>query len=190
MLLQNDELIPSLRAQLKLQLRFVAQEVSNIPSDSLNFQPKKGKWSTLECIEHLNMVFDWYLPQMKKKVFAKNRKQADAYSTGFFGDRMVNSMEPKGGEIKFPMKTFANLRPERSKRNKKDVVEQFKMNMIEFDQIIELSRNYDLGSIRIKSAIGNILRFKLGDCFRFLLVHNERHLLQCKNVLRVLATYQ
>ncbi len=189
MILQNDELIPTLRAQLKAQLQFISKEIENTPVDSLNFKPSKGNWSVLECIEHLNLVFEWYLPQLKRKVLRKNIKMATSYTTGFFGDRMVNSMEPKDGEIKYPMKTFRNMEPERSKRNKKDVIEQFKTYMNEFDQFIETSKDFDLGSIRIKSAIGNILRFKLGDCYRFLLAHNERHLLQCKKVLRVLATY-
>ena len=66
MLLHNDELISQLRSQLKSQIEFVRTEMRTIPADSLNFRPEKGKWSALECIEHLNLVFDWYLPRIKK----------------------------------------------------------------------------------------------------------------------------
>lgn len=190
MLLQNAELIPALRKQLANQLLFIDKEIETIPVDSLNFQPNKGNWSVLECVEHLNLVFDWYMPLIKKKLATAKHQVSKEYETGFFGDRMVNSMAPKEGEIRYPMKTFRNMKPERSKRDKKKTIDQFKAYMSEFDALIAMSQDVDLGRIRIKSAIGNILRFKLGDCFRFLLAHNERHLLQSKKVLRVLATYQ
>ena len=190
MLLLNHELIPQLREKLKDQMALIQDEIEKIPSDSLNFRSAKGKWSTLECIDHLNMVFDLYIPRIERKLNKRNLKEKDSYSTGFFGDRMVSSMEPQKGEIKYPMKTFGNLKPERSPRNKKEVIRQFKEYINQLDIFLEQSEKLDLGTIRIKSAVGNILRFKLGDCYRFLIAHNERHLLQAKKVLRVLATYQ
>jgi len=190
MLLKNKELITRLQKRITDQLAFINGELEGIPTDSLNFRPGKGKWSALECIEHLNLVFELYLPRISKQLKKSRLKFSDSYSTGFFGDRMVSSMEPKGGEIIYPMKTFRSLKPERSQGNKKIVIAQFQEHMELLNIQMEKSEKIDLGSIRIKSAIGIVFRFKLGDCYRFLLAHNERHLLQCRKALKVLATHQ
>ena len=112
------------------------------------------------------------------------------YKTGFFGDRMVDAMMPKEEKVKNRMKTFRRMKPERSKREKGGVLKQFEEYMTEFDDMIDRSSRLDLGGHRITSAVGNVLRFKLGDCYRFLLAHNDRHMLQCRNALKVLATHQ
>lgn len=171
-------------------MKFIHNEIDAIPLDSLEFRPTNGSWSAIECLEHLNLAFDWYIPRIRRNVLRPNQKEHDSYATGFFGDRMVSSMEPEHGEIKYPMKTFRNMNPQRSKRSRSETITKFKDYMEEFDHLLQKSLELDLGKIRVKSAIGNILRFKLGDCYRFLNAHNERHLLQCKKVLKVLATYQ
>ena len=43
-------------------------------------------------------------------------------------------------------------------------------------------QNINLGGNRIPSLIP-IIRFKLGDAFRFLIAHEQRHILQAKNVI-------
>ena len=190
MLLFNHELIPELRNKLRSQQSFLRNNIEFIPLDSLKFKPGKEEWSVLECIEHLNLQLDWYIPRIRKKIHLRKVKTGDSYSTGFFGDRMVSSMEPDQGEVRYPMKTFRNFNPSRSPREGKKVIDQFKWYLDELDKALVDSVDLDLGKIRVRSAIGSILRFKLGDCYRFILAHNERHLLQCKKALKVLSTYQ
>lgn len=175
--------------KLKNQLSFINKEIKDLPFDTLNFYPAKGKWSILECIEHLNLAFDIYLPRIKNKV-SNATKNSSNYSSGFFGDRMVTAMDPINNKIKNPMQTFRNMNPERSKRDPRTIIAKFTQHMVTFEEQISNSEHIDLGKPKIKSAIGLILRFKLGDCYRFLLAHNERHLLQCRKIMRVLATYQ
>lgn len=183
-------MIEDLQLQLNDQLRFFKTEISNIPLNSLKFKPEKNKWSVLDCIEHLNMVFDVYLPRIKKGVKKANKNQSESYKPGFFGERMVQAMLPKKNTVTNPMRTFSNMDPHKTRRPLTQALTEFERNMLEFQSLIDSSEKIDLGKIRIKSAIGIILRFKLGDCYRFLLAHNQRHFVQIKKTMRVLATYQ
>ncbi|MDA1121043.1 MAG: DinB family protein [Bacteroidetes bacterium] len=187
--MHNQELLLELRIKIKNQLSFINKEIKDLPFDTLKFRPAKGKWSILDCIEHLNLTFDIYLPRVKAAVDSANKK-SNNYSSGFFGDRMVTAMEPIKNTINNPMQTFRNMNPERSKRDPRTTIVQFYQYMEALEEQLLKSEDLDLGRPKVKSAIGLILRFKLGDCYRFLLAHSERHLLQCRKIMRVLATYQ
>ena len=51
--------------------------------------------------------------------------------------------------------------------------------------LIEKARYYNLNTLKINSSIGRIIRFKLGDAFRFVIAHNQRHIQQTINVLQM-----
>ena len=38
----------------------------SLPVTELNFKENPERWSILECIEHLNMYGDFYLPEIEK----------------------------------------------------------------------------------------------------------------------------
>ncbi|MEO5584289.1 MAG: hypothetical protein ABIQ75_02450, partial [Flavobacteriales bacterium] len=42
-------------------------------------------------------------------------------------------------------------------------------------------------SPRITSTLGPVLRFKIGDAFRFMIAHQERHFLQIERSLQAVA---
>ena len=50
---------------------------------------------------------------------------------------------------------------------------------------LETAKNKNLDKIKTKTTLP-ILKFKLGDTFRFIIHHNERHIVQAKRVLNSL----
>ncbi len=48
---------------------------------------------------------------------------------------------------------------------------------------IKQAGNFDLERLRITSTLGPIIRFKLGDTYRFMVAHDQRHILQMKKVM-------
>ncbi len=63
------------------------------------------------------------------------------------------------------------------------VLDQFIKNTERIDHILGSSRNKDLRSFKVTTALGPILRFYLGDALDFILAHNERHVVQIGNLL-------
>lgn len=83
------------------------------------------------------------------------------------------------------MKTFKSKNPNASKLNKKNVLLTFIQLQKELLGYLELSKTKNLDKIRTKITLP-LLTFKLGDTFRFVIYHNERHIVQAKKVLHLL----
>ena len=51
-------------------------------------------------------------------------------------------------------------------------------------QLLSLAHDKNLNNIRIPISINKWIKIKLGDTFRFVIYHNERHIQQAKRVLK------
>ena len=159
--------------------------------DQLFFKPDANSWSAIECIEHLNLTYSHYLPLIEEKINKASKNTIGKINNtkhkhGIFGSMMINSMTPREGEIKNKMKTFKNLIPELKSQTSIEIFERVELALKNMNTYLENSQDLDWNRIRIKSALGNIFRFKLGDCFLFLSSHDYRHLLQANNAMKSL----
>lgn len=161
-----------------------SQHFKLLSDESLSTKLHPKKWSIIECLEHLNMANGYYLEELQKTFQQTLPTHKEKFSSGIIGNMMVNNMKPiqRNNEIKIPMKmpTFATFMPKNIEN--KQVLSIFFKHQEELISYIEKSKEVDIEAIRIRSAIGNILRFRLGDCYRFLVAHNQRHIQQAKNV--------
>jgi len=166
----------------KQLIDWVQHELMNADEEQLQRKPSAKKWNALECVEHLNLSNSLYLGNLEKGMQRPVQKRKDAYSPGFFGAMMRRNMLPKqDGTMPSPMKTFRNLEPrnqpsDASLASLQAFVDQQQALIVWMEQ----AKNYDLDKNRVVSAIGPILKFKLGDCFQFLVAHNVRHLVQAQ----------
>ena len=47
---------------------------------------------------------------------------------------------------------------------------------------LEKARQYDLNRIKISTALGPIVKLRMGDAFRFVIAHAQRHVVQLKRI--------
>jgi hypothetical protein len=40
----------------------------------------------------------------------------------------------------------------------------------------------DINRLKVSSPVSKLLKFRIGECFQFLLLHQRRHFLQAKNL--------
>ena len=52
-----------------------------------------------------------------------------------------------------------------------------------FQAIVTYLEGKNIQSAKVKSLVGNIVRFKIGDALLFMLAHNDRHIQQAINAL-------
>jgi len=161
---------------------WVKNELMNTGEEELRQKPNTKKWNALECVEHLNLSNSLYLGNLEKAMQSPAKKRRDSYSPGFFGAMMRRNMLPKqDGTMPSQMKTFKNLEP----RNFPTTASLASLHTFVDQQYrmlawMEQAKDLDLDKNRVVSAIGPILKFKLGDCFQFLVAHNIRHLVQAQ----------
>lgn len=164
----------------------VKREVSRIVElgdDALNYKPSINRWSALECLEHLNIADAHYLYQFDQKLPVASKSERDDFKPGLLGNYFVKMIKPKADRsIPNPMKTFQKFRPEITTQH--DTIHKFLEDQDTLIAYLGKSKDLDLNKIKITSAIGKIITFKLGDAFRFLIGHNQRHVIQMQNVIQ------
>ncbi|SMD33050.1 DinB superfamily protein [Reichenbachiella faecimaris] len=161
-------------------VRFSARD-----QDELNYKPSPEQWSVLECIEHLNIADAHYLAQFDKKLDSSPFSAVEEFKPGWMGNYFVKMIKPSAdGKIPAPMKTLKKFRPEVSVQY--DTLSKFLEDQDHIIDALERSKSLDLNKVKITSAIGPIVTFKLGDAFRFLIGHNQRHIIQAQRVLEQL----
>ncbi|MFM7024237.1 MAG: hypothetical protein ACKOXB_14785 [Flavobacteriales bacterium] len=89
-----------------------AQQLRLLDSKVLNMKKDADSWSILECIEHLNLYGDYYLPEIRKEIEKSNTVFKEEFRSGLLGNYFANLMLPKEGMQK--MKTFKDKNPANS----------------------------------------------------------------------------
>jgi len=163
-----------------------AQALQEYSEDQLNRQPAEGKWSVLECLEHLNLYGDFYHPEMKKRMAAAAPSPADApYKGTVLGNYFVKSVGPE--TIAKTMNTFKDKNPSGSKLEKKTTLDRFIKQQEELLELLTAAKNVDLKKVKTGITISNWIKLRLGDTIRVVVHHNERHWVQLENVLKTIG---
>lgn len=176
----TNELITELNNLTVEHLRFTAK-LKELPEEVLQQKPNQDSWSILECIEHLNLYGVFYLPEIEKRMNASSKKASTTFKSGFLGNKFALDMLPK--ENMKTMKTFKSKNPIHTTLVKNEVLETFLNQQKGMLKLLELSRDKNLNAIKTSTTLP-FLKFKLGDTFRFVIYHNERHIVQVKNILK------
>lgn len=158
-----------------------------LSTDQLNWKPGMESWSISECLEHIMLSGQFYLNEITN-CYLNHKPESEPldiiFRPGIIGNYSTNSVKPKdSGVIKNKMRTFSRMEPGKSGIEPKELFLDFRKYQDDLAILIEKARYYNLNTLKINSSIGKIIRFKLGDAFRFVIAHNQRHIQQAINVL-------
>jgi hypothetical protein len=156
-----------------------AENLKKSSLDELNWRQRVDSWSVLECLEHLNLYGDYYLPEIKKSLNNHQTKPLRHFKSGFLGDYFANSMLPK--EKLNKMNTFKDKNPIHSALTY-STIDRFLTQQHELLTLLETAKNANLEKIKIAVTLSKFIKIKLGDTFRFVIYHNLRHIEQIKKI--------
>lgn len=181
MQIARAELLASLTTQTN-QLTDTVTAFKQLSEEQLNFKKSPESWSILECLEHLNLYGDFYLPEIERQILAAPKK-ADAlvFKSGWLGNYFANSMLPKSGKLN-KMKTFKKMDPANSDLPL-TTIDRFLKQQDQLKSLLALAQETDLTKTTTGITLTSLLRFRLGDTFRFFINHIERHVKQAERVL-------
>jgi hypothetical protein len=152
-----------------------AEHLLTLSENDVRKRPSPGSWNALECIEHLNRYGVFYLPEIKKRMLESPFPPTESFKPGVLGSYFAKSMLPKEGSKK--IKTFKDKDPIHTNLDKKCIY-TFIAQQKEMLDLLGKARNVDLNRTKTSLSITKLLTLKLGDTFRFLVNHNERHMVQ------------
>lgn len=176
--MQSEKLIQTLLEQTR-QIINQTEKLKSYDLNILTWKENEISWSILECLEHLNLYGDFYLPQIESKIENSTTKTDIEFNSGILGNYFSKSMLPK--EKLNKMKTFKDKNPLNANLDK-TVIDKFINQQIKLLDLLNQSRNVSLNKVKIQTSISSLIKLKLGDTFQFFINHIIRHLNQIDRI--------
>lgn len=180
MIFKSEELISELKEQVNKHIAFV-ESIKKHSEKDLQVKINQKSWSAIECIEHLNLYADFYNSEIKNKIVNSKTVSKVGFKSGYLGNKFALDMLPKEGMK--TMNTFKSKNPKYSVLKTNDVLTRFIAFQTELLILLESAKKVDLTSVKTSITLP-LLKFRLGDTFRFVINHNERHIQQAKKALK------
>ncbi|MEM6718338.1 MAG: DinB family protein [Bacteroidota bacterium] len=172
-----QELLELTRANINAAESFKTQ-----PNTALNWKQNPESWSALECIAHLNRYGDFYIPEITQKIKTAKHKSAEAFQSNWLGKYFSKTVAYKENLNK--MKTFKSMNPLNSVLDVQ-TLETFIKQQHQIIELLNQAQHVHLDKTKTAISISKWIKLRLGDTFRVLIYHNERHIKQAEKALQM-----
>lgn len=151
--------------------------VAAVPAERWGDRPGEGRWSVGECVAHLNLTSQAYLPRIHGILAGAPRTGAPArFRRDFLGWLIWRVLEPgKGGKAK----TTAEFIPSGTEPAA-DIVATFERLQQEQLELIRQSDGVPLHKLKVGSPFSDRMKYSVYSALTILPRHQHRHLLQAE----------
>jgi hypothetical protein len=167
----RDRAVAELRASRKMFL----DSLSGLSKEQLNFKPDPGRWSVLECAEHIALAEDGYFDLITKRLLKTPADPAKKSEVRGKEDYVLKTMVDRTAKRIAP----ETLQPGRHGDSIDAIVAHFEASRQRFIQYIETTHDDLRGHFLPHRAVGLI------DGYQWILLasgHSVRHTLQILEV--------
>lgn len=158
-----------------------ANALKSLPLAELNAREDEGRWSVLECLEHLNRYGDFYLPEIESRIESAKPSAGGVFKSTWLGEYFAKTMLPV--EHMKTMKTFKSMDPMGSDLNQ-ETLDRFIEQQHHLMRLLHNAKRVDLNKVKTGISISKWIKLRLGDTFRVVIYHNERHKAQANTVMK------
>lgn len=157
--------------------------VQPLSEAQLAWAPPGGGWSVGQVLEHLVVSDALYLERMRRALEAavaagRHRGVPTAWRGSLFGRLLAAAVAPDSARRVGAPRVF---KPGPAARP--GVLEAFLATRGELSALLRRADGWDVSRIRLASPVSALVRLNLGDAFRILANHAERHLGQVERVM-------
>jgi hypothetical protein len=177
MKIEQSQLIQELR-DLTHAAQAQVKVFQSYPLEQLNYKSSDSDWSVLECMEHLCLYGKFYLPEIERRMMKGAAVTKTHFKSGWIGNYFVNMikatntkkikatkpMNPAGSELDFSTLTL------------------FSTQLEWLDVLLVKAKKVNLTKVKTAISLSKFIQLRLGDTLRFLVYHNERHILQAQRI--------
>jgi len=180
----TEQLLEGLHNQAEKQISNAITDWQQLPYEMLIASPGPGRWSAIQCLEHLNSYGRYYLPQIKKAIQANQDKSpSQSFKSGWLGNYFYSLMNlPNDGKPARKMQSPKNHQPAPFP-DPSVVMHEFISQLETLGMLIMQAKNVDLNQVKVPISIATFIKLKLGDVFLFYTAHISRHMAQAERAL-------
>lgn len=155
---------------------------ANLSDEAFNWKTDEASWSVGECLVHLNVVAEAYLPKLEAAVGAGARRAEGPFTYGFMTRKMIDGVRPGGPALS----TSRSLNPSkggaRSEIDRADALTSFDGYVRQYVAVCEAAEGLDLARIKVRYPFFWLLRLPLGAFLEITEQHALRHVQQAERV--------
>ena len=155
--------------------------MTGLNGPQLNWQPAAAAWSIGQCLEHLCIANDIYLPAISRALANHAPSAVANIEPGWFARWFIaNYIEPapKTKRVQAPKKIAPPAHVEPS------VLDRFLRSNQAARELVLHAGAYDVNRIRFRNPFIPIIYFTVGTGLEIVCAHQRRHLLQAEGVKR------
>jgi hypothetical protein len=152
-----------------------------VPESAWSLRPDPARWSMAECVEHLNLTAEAYLPLLRAALGRGRRpggsppKRYRRDPLGWFMWRLA------GPPVRYRTKTIAAFIPAAAVPLSQ-LLSEFDRLQAEQIGLVVLADGLKLGSLWITSPFDRRVRYNAYSCLTILPRHQHRHLWQAEQI--------
>lgn len=182
----------SLSSQIQRLNNIVSKvkELQTLDKAVLSYKASTKEWNIIEVLEHLNLAYDVYRPQIDKVLpgLSEIEEENDVFNTRTVPSLLIKMIRPDGDKRNWKMKTLNKFTPQFEQATlENQEIEQaysnFFNNQNHLKQTILSCRKKKVREKKIVSALGPLVMFYLPECTEFMVSHIERHMVQIDQIL-------
>lgn len=169
--------------QLMAELDVIDRETTDLTSgltvEQLNWQPGPGVWSIGQCLEHLRLANEVYLPAISAALVNAQAFAVQEITLGWFARWFIRTyIEPSPA-------TKRGSAPRKSVPGSQiplSVIDRFLSTNQQARKLIRLAEPCNVNRIRFVNPFVPVIRFTVGTGLRITCSHGRRHVLQAQRV--------
>ena len=161
------------------------QPFLRLTEEQLNFKPGADKWSIAEIFGHLNIVHNIQIRGILSRITLAPDVKTEHFRSGWLGGWLYERMMPRPDGTVFKIPSPRSFHASKEGLDGHDELQRFLHQCDALDDIFRHVSTKDLQGIRIPLSFSKFLRLRLGDNLRYIVAHNERHLLQAHRVTKL-----
>jgi hypothetical protein len=168
-----------LTSELDASDRRAERLAKTLSLEQLNWRPRPDAWSIGQCLQHLFITNEVYLPAIAASLEGHRQSRVEEILPGWFGRWFIRKFiqpSPDTSRARAPKKIEPGIHVESS------VLDAFVRSNDGTRALIRRASNYDVNRIRFKNPFIPMLRFTMGTGFEIVSKHQSRHLLQAERV--------
>ena len=180
---KSEDLLNDLAQDVR-RVKESAEFFKNVDKTKMVYSPGKGRWSAVQVLEHLNGYNRHYLPAIESELSVVTYDTNSWFSSGYWGEKFTKMMRPANVyEVKNKMKTTKKMSFPNS-LHVDSVLKEFLEGQDRLLRLLEMAKGKDLAKIHIPITLTKLIKLRLGDTFRFLIAHEQRHMIQARNTIK------
>lgn len=165
------------------------QLVDNTPARLFTVRPKLTQWSAAECLAHLSISSELFLPILRRAIDEAQKRGLKATRPprmDLLGAILRWFLEPP---IRKRVKTTAAFVP-KAIRAKSEALAEFSLLQSQLIDTLRLASSVPMERLKIVSPFDSRVRYNVYSAFRIIAAHQRRHLWQAEQAVLALKKAQ